>query len=81
MAPSKQRTFLSVAGAVLVLIGLYQALARGAWLDGGGNALVGLGLPVVATFAKGTTGGRVGLALVGTGIAVLLASIVVDYGG
>lgn len=81
MAPSKQRTFLFVSGGLLVLIGLYQALARDAWLDGGGNVLVGIGLPLVEQGVKGSAGYRTGLALVFGGIALLLAGIVVGTVG
>jgi hypothetical protein len=81
MPSSQHRIFLFIAGGLLVLIGLYQTLARDAWLDGGGNILVGLGLPLVAQGVKGSAGYRTGLALVFGGIALLLAGIVVDVVG
>lgn len=81
MSLALQRPFVLLAAGFLVLIGLYFALMRDAWLDGSGNVLVGIGLPHVAQSMKGTGGYRTGLALVFCGVALPLAGIVVDTVG
>jgi hypothetical protein len=81
MAPALQRPFVLFAAAFLVMIGLYLALVRGAWLDGGGNVLVGVGLLIVDRAAKGSTRYRTGAALMLGGVALVLVSIAADATG